>query len=80
MINWNFSFGWLFFGLILLIVGGAIVLFYQPIADNFAQGVSSYKKVKMFGLIVAGIGLICMANLHTAVLSLISWIFVPLKH
>ena len=79
MIEWEFSFGWFIFGLAMLIAGGAIVYFYHQIAENFAHGVTSYNKVKIFGLVIGVIGFVCMANLHTAILSLISWIFIPLK-
>ena len=68
--DWNFSFGWVFLGLIIFSVGGAIVLFYRQIADNFASGVSSYNRVKLWGLIIAGVGLLIMTNLHTLLLSL----------
>ena len=53
------------------IVGGLIVIFYKPIADNLVNGVSSYEKVKLFGVIVVIVGLICTANLHTFILGLI---------
>ena len=68
--DWNFSFGWFAFGVAVLIAGTLITVYYQPIANNIAHGVSSYDKTKLFGLITAGVGLLIMANLHTLVLSL----------
>ena len=66
--EYNFSWGWLFGGLGIAIAGGLIVIFYKQIADNLVSGVSSYEKVKLFGVITIIIGLICTANLHTFIL------------
>ena len=68
--DWNFSFGWFFAGVLILAAGTAITVFYQKIADNLAGGVSSYNKIKLIGIIIAGVGFLIMANLHTLVLSL----------
>ncbi|MBO7720635.1 hypothetical protein J6S35_03360 [Candidatus Saccharibacteria bacterium] len=67
--DWTFSFGWVFLGLLIFLGGGAIVLFYRQISDNFASGVASYSRVKLWGLIIAGLGLIIMTNLHTLLLT-----------
>ena len=75
--NYTFSIGWLLGGIAIVVAGGLIVVFYKQIADNLVNGVSSYEKVKLFGLITIVIGLICMTNLHTFVLGwLVNWIFV----
>ena len=66
--DYNFSIGWLFGGLLIALVGGLIVVFYKPIADNLVNGVSSYDKVKLVGVITVIVGLICTANLHTFIL------------
>lgn len=73
MVNmeYEFSFGWLFGGLAIALAGGLIVIFYKQIADNLASGVSSYEKVKLFGVITVIVGLICTANLHVFLLTLI---------
>lgn len=68
--DWNFSFGWVFVGLLIFSAGGAVVLFYRQIADNMASGVASYGRVKFWGLVIAGVGLIIMTNLHTLLLTL----------
>ena len=68
--DWNFSIGWFFVGVLILAAGTAITVFYQKIADNIANGVSSYEKVKLVGIIVAIVGFLVMANLHTLILSL----------
>lgn len=67
--SYEFSIGWLIGGLAITIVGGLIVVFYRQIADNFVNGVSSYDKVKLFGIIAIVVGLICTANLHTLILT-----------
>lgn len=69
--SYEFSLGWLFGGLAIALAGGLIVIFYKQIADGLVNGVSSYDKVKLFGVIAIIIGLICTANLHTFVLSLL---------
>ena len=68
--DFTFDFGWMFGGLIIAAVGGAIVIFYRQIAENFANGVSSYDHVKLFGVITVVVGLIVTMNLHTLILSL----------
>ena len=69
VMEYTFSVEWLFGGLLIALAGGLIVIFYKPIADNLASGVSSYDKVKLFGVITIVVGLICTANLHTLILS-----------
>lgn len=66
--EYTFSVGWLFGGLAIAIAGGLIVIFYKQIADNLVNGVSSYEKVKLFGVITIIVGFICMANLHNFLL------------
>ena len=68
VMDYSFSIGWLFGGIAIAVAGGLIVIFYKQIADNLANGVSSYDHVKLFGVITIIVGLICTANLHTFVL------------
>lgn len=67
--DFEFSLGWLFGGLAIAAAGGLIVIFYRQIAENLVNGVSSYEKVKLFGVITIIVGLICTANLHVFVLT-----------
>jgi hypothetical protein len=67
--DFTFDFGWVIGGIVIAATGGAIVYFHKQIADNLASGVSSYEKVKLFGVITTVIGLIIMANLHTLILT-----------
>ena len=70
--DFTFSFGWMFGGLAIAAAGGAVVFFYRPIAENMASGVSSYEKVKLFGVITIIVGLLVTMNLHIFVLTMIT--------
>ena len=69
--EYEFSLGWLFGGIAIVVAGALIVIFYKQIADNLANGVSSYDRVKLFGIIAIIVGLIVTANLHTFLLGLL---------
>ena len=69
--DFTFSIGWLLGGLAIAAAGTAIVFFHRQIADNMASGVSSYDKVKLFGVITIVVGLLTAMNLHTFILTLI---------
>ena len=69
--DFTFSIGWLFGGLAIAGAGGAVVFFHRQIAENMANGVSSYEKVKLFGVITIVIGLLVAMNLHTFLLTLL---------
>ncbi|MBI1146614.1 hypothetical protein JEO88_01275 [Candidatus Saccharibacteria bacterium] len=69
--QWNFSFGWMIIGLLITAISGLIISKYQIISDNMLSGVSSYDRVKFWGLIGVGLGLAVTANLHTLFLSLL---------
>ena len=70
--TYSFNLGWLFGGLGIMLLGGLIVFFYKPIADNLVNGVSSYEKTKLFGIIVVIIGSLLASNLMPIVISLIA--------
>jgi len=70
--EYQFSIGSFFVGLLILAVGVAFVRWHQVIADNLASGVSSYDKAKLWAFITCGVGLIVMVNLHTM---LLRWFF-----
>ena len=69
--DFTFDFGWKAGGLVIALAGGLIVFFYKPIAENLANGVSSYEHVKLFGIAAIVIGLLITANLHIIVLEVI---------
>jgi hypothetical protein cdiviTM7_02192 len=69
--QWNFSFGWMIIGLLITAISGLVISKYQIISDNMLSGVSSYDRVKFWGLIGVGLGLAVTANLHTLFLTLL---------
>jgi len=74
--EYTFSWGSFFFGLIILGLGVALTLWYQQIADAVGGGVSSYDRYRLTGLICCALGAIVMLNLHTFILgSLFSSVF-----
>lgn len=70
--DFTFDLGWMVGGLVIALAGGLIVVFYRQIADNLANGVSSYERVKLFGVITIIVGLLITANLHIFILTLIT--------
>ncbi len=58
-------------GLAITLAGALVVIFYRPIAENLANGVSSYEKVKLFGIIAVVIGLLTTSNLLLFVFNLL---------
>ena len=72
LMDFTFNFGWMIGGIVIAIAGGLIVVFYRQIAENLASGVSSYDRVKLFGIITVVVGLLVTANLHIMVLTLIT--------
>jgi hypothetical protein len=68
--SWNFSFGWMFLGILIIAAGAAMVVYHQKIADALLGGVHSYDKVKLYAIITILVGLAVMANLHTLLLTM----------
>lgn len=71
MDGYQFSFGWMVAGLAITLAGALVVIFYRPIAENMANGVFSYEKVKLFGIIAVIIGLLTTSNLLLFVFNLL---------
>ena len=67
--DYTFSLEWMFGGIGIMIAGGLIVIFYRQIAENFANGVSSYERVKLFGIITIVIGFLLATNLFPLVMT-----------
>ena len=70
--DYEFSFGWLAGGLAIALAGGLIVVFYKQIADGLVNGVSSYDKVKLFGIVVIIVGFLFASNLFFFLLDMIA--------
>ena len=73
--GFQFSFEWFFGGLAAVIIGALIVVFHKQIGDHLANGVTSYDKIKLVGVIAIAAGLVCVANLHLIVLNFIANLF-----
>ena len=69
--EYTFSWGTFFFGLLILIGGGALTVWYRQVADGVGSGVASYDRYRMYGLIACGAGILVMLNLHSIILQLI---------
>jgi uncharacterized membrane protein YidH (DUF202 family) len=75
--EYEFSIGWFFTGLLILAAGVAFVRWYQPIADNMGSGVVSYERFKLWAFITCGVGFLVMLNLHTTLLRWFFGLFFP---
>ena len=69
LMDYTFSIGWFLGGIGLIVVGGSIVVFYRPLADNLAHGVSSYDRTKLVGIITTVVGILMASNLLPIVLT-----------
>ena len=68
---YQFSFGWMFAGLAITLAGALVVIFYRQISDTMVNGVSSYDKVKLFGVITVVVGLLTTSNIISFILEFI---------
>jgi hypothetical protein len=75
--QYEFSIGSFFIGLLILAAGVAFVRWHQVLADNFGSGVSSYDRYKLWAFITCGVGFIVMLNLHVVILT---WFFSLIFH
>ena len=74
--DYEFSVGWLFGGLAIALAGVLIVIFHRQIANSLVNGVSSYDKVKLVGIITVIVGFLLASNLLFFILNLIAgWMF-----
>ena len=74
--GYEFSIGSFFLGLLIVGAGAAMVIWFRQIGDNFASGLGSYDKIKLYGVIAVVVGLFVMINLHFVVLEwLLSLLF-----
>ena len=64
-----FSWGWFFIGIIILALGVAFTVWYRQIADNFGSGVASYDRFRLVGLASCALGILVMLNVHTLILT-----------
>lgn len=69
LMDYEFSVGWMLGGLAIALAGGLVVIFYKQISDNLASGVSSYERVKLFGVIAITVGLLMASNILPIILT-----------
>ena len=72
IMEYEISAGAFFVGLGILIVGVLFMRFHTVVADNLANGVSSYDKFKLYALACCVLGVVVMVNLHA---TLLNWFF-----
>ena len=74
--QYEFSLGAFFLGILILAAGIVFARYYQVIADNLGSGVMSYDRFRLAALITCGVGILVTLNLHTYILmSLLRIIF-----
>ena len=66
--EYEFNVWWMLGGLAITVAGGLIVVFYKQISDGLINGVSSYEKTKLFGVITAIVGMLLASNLLPAIM------------
>ena len=60
----KFSFGTFILGVALTILSALFVGYHRQIADNLGGGVSDYQRYKKWGVVVLGISILVMLNIH----------------
>lgn len=70
--QYEFSWTWFGVGIAVVIVGVLMLRFYNKIADNFLRGPASYNRTKMTALIVTGLGVLMIFNLHTLLIEFVA--------
>ncbi|NCU39068.1 hypothetical protein EOL96_08625 [Candidatus Saccharibacteria bacterium] len=70
--SYVFSWSWFGIGILIVLLGAALTVWYRPIANAFGDGVSGYERYRLWGLIACGVGIIVTLNLHSL---LLNWFF-----
>lgn len=70
--NYLFSWSSFFFGLLIVLAGTAMTVWYRPLSDHLGRGVATYDRYRLVGLIMCAVGLVVMLNLHSL---FFSWFF-----
>lgn len=70
--GYEFSFGWAFAGLGVMIAATVFLRFHQWIADNFGSGLGDYERYKLYGLIAIGVGFLTMLNIVPLLLYMVA--------
>jgi len=70
--GYEFSFGWAFAGMGVMVAGIVFLRFFQWIADNLGAGVADYEHYKLYGLIAIAGGFLTMINILPLILYLVT--------
>ncbi len=69
--EYQFSFGWMIGGVVIALIGALVIVFYRQISDTIANGVASYEKMKLYGVITVIVGLLTASNLLSFILEFV---------
>ena len=69
--GYEFSFGWAFAGLGIMIVATLVLRFHQPIANAMGGGMADYERYKLYALIAIVVGFLTMLNIVPLILHLV---------
>ena len=67
--EYEFSFGSFFVGVLIVIAGVAFMRWHQAIANSLGSGVSDYDRFKLWALITCIVGVVVSVNLHWFILA-----------
>jgi hypothetical protein len=70
--GYEFSFGWAFAGLGVMIVATLVLRFHQPIADAMGGGMADYEKYKLYSLIAIVAGFLTMLNIVPLIMYMVA--------
>ena len=73
----EFEIGTFFMGMMIVVGGVLMVRYYEEIADNFVNGISSYDKVRLWRLGVTIFGLLFAFNIVQWLLVTLIKMFIP---
>ena len=74
--EYNFSIGAFFLGLLIIVVSAAVLFWYRQIAENMLSSTASYDKLRFWAVIGILVGLLVTFNLHTFILGwLLGFVF-----
>ena len=71
VMEYSFSFGWFFVGILVTAAGALVVKFFQQVTNMIGRGVEFYDKVKLAGVIACAAGILIALNIHMFVIGFI---------
>ena len=74
--EYSFSWGTFMLGLLIMVAGAVLTLFYQKVADALGGGMADYEKYKLAGVIACAVGMLVAFNVVNLLLTfLVSMLF-----